>query len=80
MTTSWRWGNSRFNLIPDEPSVFLTAFTNILGEEKSLLWFKNLWEQEEKLLQYPVIPQEYINSLKKLTSIKMKNFQNKRVK
>lgn len=80
MTTSWCWGNSRFHLLPNEPTDFLNAIITIWGEEKSLLWFKNLWEQEEKLLQHPVIPQEYINSLKKTSIIRMKNLQSKRVK
>ncbi|MGC8846036.1 MAG: hypothetical protein ACP5QY_09320 [Candidatus Hydrogenedens sp.] len=70
MTTSWRWGTNKFSLMPDEPLDFLNAFCNILGEEKSLIWFKNLWEQEDKLIRHPVVPQEYIKLLKKLSTIK----------
>jgi|GEM_PF-741336 len=71
MTTSWRWGNNKFSLMPDEPADFLNAFYNVLGEEKTIIWFKNLWEQEDKLIRYPVIHQEYIKSLKKLSTTKI---------
>lgn len=80
MTTSWRWGSNKFHLLPDEPTDFLTAFYNVLGEEKSLLWFKNFWEQEEKIIKYPVVSQAYINSIKKMTTVKTKDLQNNKIK
>ncbi len=68
ITTSWQWGNKRFSLVPEEPVDFFSVFQKILGEEKSIVWFKNLWEQENKLLQRPVVPAEYIKSLKKIST------------
>ncbi len=71
LTTSWNWGNKKFNLIPDDPLDFLSAFYNILGKEKSLLWFNNIWQQEEKRIPHPVVPGEYIKALKKLSTVKI---------
>ncbi|HOV32209.1 MAG TPA: hypothetical protein PLX23_02445 [Candidatus Hydrogenedens sp.] len=80
ITTSWRWGNKKFHLLPDEPQDFLTVFLHVVGNEKTALWFNNLWTQEEKLIKHPVVPQEYIKELKKLSTLKTKELKSRESK
>ncbi|MCA1900905.1 MAG: hypothetical protein LDL53_01610 [Candidatus Hydrogenedens sp.] len=73
INTSWRWGSKKFHLLPDEPDDFFNVFIHTIGHEKTILWFNNLWIQQEKLLKHPVVSQEYIDTLKRLTKSELKS-------
>lgn len=68
LTTSWKWGNKYFTLLPENPQDLVKTLVKIFGKEFTAKTLSNLWDKEKSLLRNLAVPYEYVNILKK-TSI-----------
>ncbi|MCX8064349.1 MAG: hypothetical protein N3G21_04175 [Candidatus Hydrogenedentes bacterium] len=65
LTTSWKWGNRKFTLLPDNPHDIVRTLVKIFGKEKTIIALNNLWNNEKNLLKNLAVPYEYVTVLKK---------------